>query len=178
MIYPIVLVCIAAAILIFLVTFALPKVAGVFTQSGINPPWFSQVVFTVGLFIGANILIISLRVPSSASLIWVVVKTRCGKKTFNQYMINLPLVRTSITSLRSTHGLHDELAHARGIADRADDHHRRRDGRNRRYRTALLRIANDGLSKGLTIGKGSDAKRIPENGLEPRRHLGEGRTPR
>ncbi|MGD1003789.1 MAG: type II secretion system F family protein [Minisyncoccia bacterium] len=58
MIYPIVLVCMATAIMTFLVTFALPKVANVFSQSGITPPWFSQVVFTVGLFIGANILIL------------------------------------------------------------------------------------------------------------------------
>ena len=58
MIYPIVLLCMATAILTFLVTLALPKVANVFSQSGINPPWFSEIVFTVGLFIGANILII------------------------------------------------------------------------------------------------------------------------
>ena len=42
--------------MIFLVTFALPKVAGVFTESGVTPPLFSRIVFTIGLFAGQNII--------------------------------------------------------------------------------------------------------------------------
>ena len=58
LIYPVVLLCMSGAIMIFLVTFALPKVAAVFTGSGVTPPLFSQIVFTIGLFVGSNIIVI------------------------------------------------------------------------------------------------------------------------
>ena len=84
-IYPIVLLFVATGIMIFLTTFALPKVAGVFQQSGITPPWFSQIVFTVGLFFGDNILII---LPAAAiiigALFWMVKKTDIGRRAFNR----------------------------------------------------------------------------------------------
>jgi len=57
-IYPIVLLTMSLAILVFLVTFALPRIAGVFADSGIEPPFFSRLVFSVGLFAGNNIIIL------------------------------------------------------------------------------------------------------------------------
>lgn len=155
MIYPIVLVCIATAIMIFLVTFALPKVANVFTQSGINPPWFSQVVFTIGLFIGGNILII---LPAGliilGALIWTVVKTEVGKREFGHIMSALPLIRTvyselAIQRMASTMSslMRAGLPIVQTINIAAETV-----GLDS-YRAALLRIANDGLTKGLTIGE-------------------------
>ena len=52
LIYPIILLIGAIAILIFMVMFALPKIAKVFLEGGFNPPAFSRVVFSVGLFLG------------------------------------------------------------------------------------------------------------------------------
>ena len=155
MIYPIVLLCVATAILTFLVTYALPKVANVFSQSGINPPWFSQVVFTVGLFIGANILII---LPGALILIgvtaWVVTKTEPGKKIFSKVLMSLPLVRTvyheiAIQRMASTMSslMRAGLPIVQTINIAAETV-----GLDS-YRAALLRIANDGLTKGLTIGE-------------------------
>ena len=151
----IVLLCMATAILTFLVTFALPKVANVFTQSGINPPWFSEVVFTIGLFLGANIYVI---LPSLliaiAAIVWAVVKTDIGKRTFDRVLTNLPIIRTTYRELaiqRMASTMSSLMraglpivqtitiaAETVGIGE---------------YREALLRIANDGLSKGLTIGE-------------------------
>jgi len=144
-----------AAIMTFLVTFALPKVAGVFQQSGINPPWFSQIVFTVGLFLGANILII---IPAVLIVIgavaWVVIKTDVGRKIFNHTLSNLPLVRSvyhdlAVQRMASTMSslMRAGLPIIETVTIAAetvgvDD-----------YRTALLHIANDGLSKGMTIGE-------------------------
>ena len=155
MIYPIVLICMATAIMTFLVTFALPKVANVFSQSGINPPWFSQVVFTVGLFIGANILII---LPGAviiiAALILAVTKTEQGKKAFSRVVTNIPLVRTvyqelAIQRMASTMSslMRAGLPIVQTITIAADTV-----GLDE-YRAALLRVANDGLAKGLTIGE-------------------------
>ncbi len=155
MIYPIILLVIAAAILTFLVTFALPKVAGVFTQSGIKPPWFSQIVFTVGLFLGANIYII---LPSLligiAALVWVVIKTETGKKLFDRVLTSLPVIRTTyhelaIQRMASTMSLlmRAGLPIVQTITVAADT------VGVGEYRDALLRVANEGLSKGLTIGE-------------------------
>ncbi len=155
MIYPIVLLCMAAAIMTFLVTFALPKVANVFSQSGINPPWFSQIVFTIGLFVGANIFII---LPGTivliGVLIWVVTKTVPGKKIFSRVLSSLPLVRSvyqelAIQRMASTMSslMRAGLPIVQTINIAAETV-----GLDA-YREALLRIANDGLSKGLTIGE-------------------------
>jgi type IV pilus assembly protein PilC len=155
MIYPIVLLCMATAILTFLVTYALPKVANVFSQSGINPPWFSRVVFAVGLFIGANILII---LPGALVLIgvaiWVATKTEPGKRIFTRVMTSIPLLRTvyqeiAVQRMASTMSslMRAGLPIVQTITIAADTV-----GLDS-YRTALLRIANDGLAKGLTIGE-------------------------
>jgi type IV pilus assembly protein PilC len=155
MIYPIVLVCIATGIMIFLVTFALPKVANVFTQSGINPPWFSQVVFTIGLFIGANILIILPAVLIIiGALTWAVLKTEVGKREFSHIMTSVPLVRTvyhelAIQRMASTMS---SLMRAGVPIVQTINIAAETVGLDS-YRAALLRIANDGLTKGLTIGE-------------------------
>lgn len=155
MIYPIVLVCIASAIMIFLVTFALPKVANVFSQSGIKPPWFSQVVFTIGLFVGANILIIiPLVLIIIGALAWTVLKTEVGKREFNQILTNLPLVRTvyrevAIQRMASTMS---SLMRAGLPIVQTIDIAAETVGLDS-YRFALIRIAHDGLTKGLTIGE-------------------------
>jgi type II secretory pathway component PulF len=155
MIYPIILLCMATAILTFLVTFALPKVADVFTQSGIKPPWFSQVVFTVGLFLGANIYVIlpSLLVLVAAT-VWAVIKTNTGKRTFDRILTSLPVIRTTyhelaIQRMASTISslMRAGLPIVQTITIAAET------VGVGEYREALLRIANDGLSKGLTIGE-------------------------
>jgi len=155
MIYPIILLCIATAILTFLVTYALPKVANVFSESGINPPWFSRVVFAVGLFIGANIFIIlPVALVAIGVLVWVVTKTEPGKKVFSQVLTSLPLVRTvyqemAIQRMASTMSslMRAGLPIVQTINIAAETV-----GLGA-YRNALLRIANDGLTKGLTIGE-------------------------
>jgi type IV pilus assembly protein PilC len=155
MIYPIVLLCVATAILTFLVTFALPKVANVFSQSGINPPWFSQIVFTVGLFLGSNIFIILPGlVVLVAIFVWTVTKTEAGKKIFSRALSNLPLVKTvyqEIAVQRMASTMSSLMKAGLPIVDTINiaaetvglDS----------YRSALFRIANEGLTKGLTIGE-------------------------
>jgi len=155
MIYPIILLCLALGILTFLVTFALPKVANVFSQSGINPPWFSQIVFSVGLFLGANILVI---LPTFLVLVaitvWVATKTEPGRRVFSRILTSLPLVRTvyheiAVQRMASTMSslMRAGLPIVETITIAAETV-----GLDS-YRTALLRIANDGLAKGLTIGE-------------------------
>ena len=155
LIYPIVLLFVASGILIFLVTFALPKVATVFSTGGVTPPLFSRIVFAVGLFIGANIFII---VPAFIILavagFLLVTKTTTGKRIFDRAITNLPLIKNIYSELavqRMASTMSSLMkaglpitetitvaAETVGVVD---------------YRTALLWVANEGLSKGLTIGE-------------------------
>lgn len=155
MIYPVILLIAASAIIIFLTTFALPKVAGVFASSGVQPPWFSQIVFTVGLFIGANVWII---VPTVlivvGGCIFLVRKTETGRRIFDRIVTNLPLIRgiyrdIAVQRMASTMSslMKAGLPITETITVAAET------VSLREYRVALLRIANDGLAKGLTLGE-------------------------
>ena len=155
LIYPIVLICMAILILTFLVTFALPKIAGVFTQSGIKPPFFSQVVFSVGLFIGNNVFTIfpTLFVIILGGFLFAR-KTDLGKRVVEGIITGTPVIKTvyeeislqrmasTISSLMKA-GL--PILETINIAAQTVGH--------REYRFALERVANEGLAKGLTIGE-------------------------
>jgi type II secretory pathway component PulF len=155
LIYPMVLFGMAFAIIIFLVTFALPKVAGVFTESGVKPPLFSKVVFTIGLFAGSNIIaiIVVLLVVIIGSALFVR-KTETGKRAADAILTRMPGIKNiyrdlSIQHMASTMSslMKAGLPIVQTITIAADT------VPIREFRYALLRVANEGLSKGLTIGE-------------------------
>ena len=155
LIYPAVLLVLASSILIFLVTYALPKVAAVFSSSGMQPPIFSRIVFGVGLFIGGNILIIAPAVLIViAAIVWFFWKTDTGNKMFNNIVMRLPLVSAiyeelAVQRMASTMSslLTAGLPINQALMIAADT------VGLPSYREALLRITKDGLEKGLTIGE-------------------------
>jgi type IV pilus assembly protein PilC len=155
LVYPVILLCMATAIMTFLVTFALPKIAGVFAQSGVKPPVFSQVVFGVGLFVGGNIWFI---LPGLIILVggatWAVRKTQVGQRAFEDFLMATPVIKTVYeqTSLQRMAGTISSLLRAGlpiletiAIAAQTVGH--------RKFKQALIRIADEGLAKGMTIGE-------------------------
>ncbi len=155
LVYPIILLVAATVIVTFLVTFALPKVAETFSNSGIQPPFFSRIVFTVGLFMGAHIVAIFTGVFGViAGLFYLYYRTRVGKVLLDKTFSSLPIVKgiyvqLSIQRLASTMSslmkaglpIIDSInvaAETVGLSE---------------FRYSLLRIANEGLAKGLTIGE-------------------------
>ncbi len=155
LIYPVILLSLSFAVMVFLVTFALPKVADVFTDSGINPPFFSRIVFTVGLFVGGNIITISvLLIGAIAVTVYAYLKTSAGRRLINRALFSLPMIKKiyselAIQRLASTMsslmkaGL--PIIESIKIAAKTvglDE-----------YRFSLERIAEEGLAKGLTIGE-------------------------
>ncbi|OGZ00062.1 MAG: hypothetical protein A2945_00030 [Candidatus Liptonbacteria bacterium RIFCSPLOWO2_01_FULL_52_25] len=155
LIYPVVLLVAATIIVTFLVTFALPRVAAVFADGGIEPPLFSKVVFTMGLFMGANIIaIFGIVCAAIAGLLYAYHKTQTGRRLFDKALSNMPLIKgiyvqLAIQRLASTMsslmraGLPiiesiNVAADAVGLTE---------------FRYSLQRIANEGLAKGLTIGE-------------------------
>jgi type II secretory pathway component PulF len=155
LIYPIILVCMAAGILVFLSVFALPKIANTFTSSGVKPPAFSQLVFTVGLFLGSNIWwLLPFLAALIGGLVFFVRKTQVGQRMWENLLMGMPAIRTvyeeiALQRMASTMssllqaGL--PILDTIGVAAQTVGH--------RRYRQALTRIADEGLAKGLTIGE-------------------------
>ncbi len=155
LIYPTVLLFASLAIFTFLVTFALPKIADVFSQSGIKPPFFSRIVFGVGLFVNAHILFVGIM----AALIlgpgvYFLGFTRVGKIFTIRVVSNLPFLRNvyhdlAVQRFSSTFGalMKAGLPVIQAIRITADV------VGIESFRVSLMRIADEGLSKGLTIGE-------------------------
>lgn len=152
--YPIILFGASFAMLFFLVTFALPKIAKVFLTGGIEPPAFSRIVFSVGLFLGNYLLFILLFLAVLAGAIWyLTTKTISGRKIVRRLVLRIPVVkdvlkRIALQRFASTLGslfkaglpILDALeitADAVGSDEIKD---------------SLIRISREGISKGLTIG--------------------------
>ncbi len=155
LIYPIMLLCTSSAIIIFLVTFALPKIANVFADSGVQPPLFSRIVFAVGLFFGSNILVIfGIIIAFAVVALYLYYRTPIGKRLLDQMMSHTPVVRElykeiAIQRLAST--MYSLMKAGLPIIDTINIA-AETVGLNE-FRFSLLRIANEGLAKGLTIGE-------------------------
>lgn len=155
LIYPIIILAMSLSILIFLVTFALPKIADVFIQGGINPPPFSRIVFGVGLFIAHNIttlfIVLTFGTVGSVYFFW---KNRIGRRIFQNILNRLPIIKKirrdlAIQRFASTMSslMKAGLPIIQTIEITAET------VGSEEFRTSLRRIGNEGLAKGLTIGE-------------------------
>ncbi|MBI2025120.1 MAG: type II secretion system F family protein [Candidatus Harrisonbacteria bacterium] len=155
LVYPIILFSLSTAILFFLVTFALPRIAEVFSGGGFNPPLFSKIVFAVGTFLGANFvyLLTALIVLVAGGYIFFR-RTVTGKRFGATLLNTIPIVRTvsyklavqrfasTLSSLMKA-GL--PIVEAINITADAVVHPR--------IKMALKNVAQEGISKGLTLGE-------------------------
>lgn len=152
--YPVLLIIGAITILSFIITFALPKLAEVFSEGGFDPPGFSKVVFSVGLFFhGAGFFVL-------IGLIAIVISTIIGYKTsltFRRFLISLvgeiPVLRDVIkkialqrfaSTLSSLFKAGISITEGLEITARAVG--------NIELEDALRRISKEGVAKGLTVG--------------------------
>lgn len=154
LIYPLVIVCASLGIITFLVTFALPKIAKVFSESGITPPFFSRVVFSVGLFMGENIFAV---LGGLAALVAGALLLR--RTVFGAHLIDAVLRRTflikniyrdlAVQRLSSTMS---QLIRA-GLPITDTIRTSAETVAVIEYKYALRRIADEGLAKGFTLGE-------------------------
>lgn len=153
--YPIILLGSSLLILIFLVMFALPKIANVFSQSGFEPPTFSKIVFAIGLFFGKFGAIIMVFLILFVIAFVVLFKT---SYTFKRFIISLfsdlPLVRGVVKkiALQSFSATLSSLIRAgmpitEALEITADS------VSQPELKDALIRISREGISKGLTVGE-------------------------
>lgn len=155
LIYPIILLALSFLMLLLLVTFALPKIATVFSGTGFHPPLFSRIVFAVGLFLNANALIIFPLIAFSAIGLWYFFsRTYAGKRFLGWLGARLPVIRdvaerlalqrfsSTLSSLMKAGLPIIESIEITADAVGSD-----------KFAKSLRTISREGISKGLTIGE-------------------------
>ena len=92
MVYPCVLGLLAIAVLIFLLTFFIPRFSGIFSEFGSKLPWLTQVIVGAsnslkhyGLFLAVGVVIIVVTVKRAAD-------SESGKRFFERMILRAPLV--------------------------------------------------------------------------------------
>ncbi len=153
LIYPILLLVISVFILIFLVTFALPRIANVFLESGFEPPLFSKVVFTVGLFIGKIWVLLIGGMVALAIGTWVgYARSLFFRKFIWSIFTSIPVIREVVkrralqrfaATLSSLIQAGIQITDALEITAQAVGHVE--------LKEALIRISKEGIAKGLSL---------------------------
>ncbi|MBI3589448.1 MAG: type II secretion system F family protein [Candidatus Liptonbacteria bacterium] len=155
MIYPIILLVTSVMIFVFLVAFALPKIANIFNESGIHPPLFSKVVFTIGLFVHDHALAFGGGAVFVVGFgIYFFFKNSVGHRLAQRLFARLPIVRkvykelavqrfAATTSSLMKAGL--PIVQTINIA--ADTVN------VEEFKFSLRRISEEGLAKGLTVSE-------------------------
>ncbi|MBI4993449.1 type II secretion system F family protein [Candidatus Wolfebacteria bacterium] len=152
--YPAILLVGSVIILFILVSFVLPKIANIFGSGGFEPPLFSRVVFAVGLFISKYMWFILIFFVASAVGVWYFFsQTVIGKKNILKFSYQSPLIgdvlrkmalqrfASTLSSLLSAGvPIIDALEITANVVGSAD------------LKNSLLRVAKEGIAKGLTIG--------------------------
>ncbi len=155
LIYPVIILSASLSVFLFLAIFALPKIADVFLKGGINPPIFSRIVFGVGLFMGDHVFaVLGTLAVSIVSIVLFFAKTSLGKRVSEEFMRRMPVIKKvhkegALQRFAATYGalLKAGLPIVEATRITADV------TGSEEFRLALLRIADEGLSKGLTIGE-------------------------
>ncbi len=155
LIYPILLIIGATTVIFFIISFSLPKIAGLFQESGFNPPTFSKIVFAVGLFLNKYFFFIIGLIIALLLAFWILMSQSASFKRLFQYAVRkLPFIgkllkiiaiqrfaSTFASLISSGMPLLDSMEiTAQVIGDE-------------NFKNALVRIARDGIARGLTIGE-------------------------
>jgi len=153
--YPSMLLGLSLLILIFLVVFAIPRIANVFLSAGIKPPLFSRIVFSTGLFLGQYIWFIIIGLVALIFGGWIFLfRTATGRRVLNKVLLSLPIVKkvahkialqrfaATLSSLMKA-GL-PIMKSLEITAEAVGDPN---------LRDSLRRISIEGVAKGLTLGE-------------------------
>ena len=155
LVYPIILLAMTFLMIIGLVTFAIPKIANVFSNSGVQPPAFSRIVFATGLFLNANAIIVFPLMAFLAVGVWYfLAKTYSGKKFISFMSSRLPVIKDvtkqlALQRFTSTFGslMKAGLPIINSLEITADA------VGSEKLEKSLRNISREGITKGLTIGE-------------------------
>ncbi len=153
--YPIILLIGSFSILVLLVTFAVPRIANIFSSFNTQPPFFSRVVISAGLFIGDYIwFILGALVLIIVSLWYLLAKTNSGKRILYRFAMKLPVIKNVLKQMalqRFASTLSSLLTAGLSILDSLEITAQTVGFED--LKNSLMRISREGIAKGLTIGE-------------------------
>jgi type IV pilus assembly protein PilC len=94
LIYPIIVACVGVVIIIFFMTFMLPRFMSIFTGLSVPLPWATQMLMNISSFFGRplNWVMMGL-VGAVVAVIWVRFKaTPAGKRKIDSWKMNAPVI--------------------------------------------------------------------------------------
>jgi type II secretory pathway component PulF len=153
--YPVILLIAAFGVLMLLVSFAVPKIATVFSSVATKPPLFSRIVISAGLFISHYILVFVFVLAVLIVASWYIFgKTIYGRKFLYYLGSKLPIIKGVLEQIaiqRFAATLSSLLKAGLPILDALEI--TAQAVGSIELENSLLRISRDGISKGLTVGE-------------------------
>lgn len=154
LVYPVFLLVTSFLMVIFLVTFAVPKLGDMFLSTGQAIPAYTRVVLSTGMFLNRNIYIVfPLLVIIPIVLFYYFSKTSAGKQKFSAFLEKVPVARdlvakmalerfASVLSSLIKAGM--PIIEAIKVTAGAVGHPK--------YEAALVKIADKHLAQGISMG--------------------------
>lgn len=155
LVYPALLLGLSVLILLFLVTFAIPRIANVFLSAGVQPPIFSRIVFAVGLFLGKYVWLILAALAVLVFGGWIFIsQTLAGKRFLSAIINSFPIVKKVAYKMALQRFANTLSALMKSGLPILNSLEITADTLNQpALRDALKRIAKEGISRGLTLGE-------------------------
>lgn len=91
MTYPVIITIVATLVVIFLLTFVIPKFSSLFTQFNQELPWLTMQVISVSNFLTENFLSITAAVLAFFLVIYQINQTKPGKSFFDYWKLKIPV---------------------------------------------------------------------------------------
>mgnify|MGYP001174279679 FL=1 len=162
LIYPIILVAASFFMIIFLATFAIPKLGEMFLSTGKEVPIYTRIVLGVGMFLNRYVfIIVPLIIGIPLILYFYFSKNKKGKLYFNNLLEKIPVVKGLVEkmALQRFASVLGSLIKAGMPIIQAVEVTAQAVG-NPKYEASLNRIAKEYLGKGISIGDSFKREKI------------------
>ncbi|HPC30911.1 MAG TPA: type II secretion system F family protein [Candidatus Paceibacterota bacterium] len=162
LIYPMILVATSFFMIIFLATFAIPKLSEMFLSTGKEVPLYTRIVLGVGMFLNRYVfIVIPLIIGVPLILYFYFSKNKTGKMYFNNLLEKIPVVKNLVEkmALERFASVLGSLIKAGMPIIQAVEVTAQAVG-NPKYEASLNRIAKEYLSKGISIGDSFKREKI------------------
>jgi len=162
LVYPMILVAASFFMIIFLATFAIPKLSQMFLTTGQSIPTYSRLVLNVGMFLNRNLIwVILICIGLPLGLFFYFTRNKKGKIYFSSLLEKIPVVKNLVgkMALERFASVLGSLIKAGMPIIQAVEVTAQAVG-NPKYEAALTRIAKEYLARGMSIGDSFKKEKI------------------
>ena len=104
MIYPLMMILICIGVTVFLLTFVLPRFAGVFASQGRALPLPTQMMMGASEFLMGNVMTILIAVVGSVVFGTLWIKSESGRRTVDRILVSLPVISRPFNAMYQSRG--------------------------------------------------------------------------